>query len=330
MDLFAYSNQITETENKRLTELEHVIDGGLKTFVDVGMALLEIRDSRLYRKDYGTFEEYCRDRWGMERRRTYQIMDAAKVVGNVNLGTQIAPANERQARPIASLPPEVQPVAWQRAIDTAPDGRVTAAHVQSVVDTFKPEVARAKQAMEITTYSHNSLEYYTPVYILEAARDLMGGIDLDPASCDEAQVNVRAKEYYTQETDGLSRVWYGRVWLNPPYSKTNGRSNQDIWSQKLLAEYKVGNVTEALLLVKAALGYKWFEELFDILPVCLVRERLSFILESGDDDGQSKQGTAIFYLGDDYMKFAQVFGKYGRIIPGKEVLDAAMHKYYSG
>lgn len=180
------------------------------------------------------------------------------------------------------------------------------------------------QPMAATVYSHRSVEYYTPVEILEAARDVLGAFDLDPASCPEAQENVRAARYFTQDEDGLTRPWYGRVWLNPPYGKTNGRSNQEAWSQRLVSEYQAGHVTGAILLVKAALGYKWFEELFSDWPVCFVRSRLSFILESGDDDGQSKQGTALFYFGDDFAKFAQVFRAIGRIIPPEDQLDITM------
>ena len=51
----------------RLAELETVIESGIRTFVDVGRALLEIRDSRLYRESYPTFDEYCRERWGFGR-----------------------------------------------------------------------------------------------------------------------------------------------------------------------------------------------------------------------------------------------------------------------
>ena len=93
----------------------------------VGNALLAIRDKRLYRQDFGTFEEYCQERWGMERRHAYRLMDAAQAVENVSLGTQILPTSERQARPLTKLEPELQPVAWQRAVETAPNGKVTAA-----------------------------------------------------------------------------------------------------------------------------------------------------------------------------------------------------------
>ena len=47
----------------RLHKLEKTIEEGLRTFTAVGRALLEIRDDQLYRPDYGTFEDYCREKW---------------------------------------------------------------------------------------------------------------------------------------------------------------------------------------------------------------------------------------------------------------------------
>lgn len=171
-----------------------------------------------------------------------------------------------------------------------------------------------KQAMNATVYSHNSLEYYTPEQYIEAARELMGSIDTDPATCNAPQKWIKAKTIYTEKEDGLSKEWYGNVWLNPPYSKTNGQSNQEIWALKLLDEYEKGNVTAGILLVKAALGYNWFEKLWDILPVCFARERLSFVLSNGSNEGQSKQATAFFYIGKDVNNFKRIFSKFGRVI----------------
>ena len=118
---------LVEVESAELLLHEKTIEQGLKTFVDVGNALLAIRDKRLYRQQWGTFEDYCQERWGMERRHAYRLMDAAQAVENVSLGTQILPTSERQARPLTRLEPELQPAAWQRAVETAPHGKVTAA-----------------------------------------------------------------------------------------------------------------------------------------------------------------------------------------------------------
>ncbi len=168
------------------------------------------------------------------------------------------------------------------------------------------------QPMEILL-SHESVDYYTPAIYIEAARHVMGGIDLDPASCSEAQEIVKAERYFTKDNNGLLEEWQGRIWLNPPYSKTGGKSNQELWAEYLFQEYERGSVTEAILLVKSALGYNWFESLWDRWAACFVRQRLSFIKSDGSTDGQSKHGTAFFYVGSNLQKFINVFSEFGRI-----------------
>ena len=60
-------------------------------------------------------------------------------------------------------------------------------------------------------------EWYTPPPIIEAARNLMGSIDLDPASCEAANTVVQAKQYFGINDDALQQHWGGNLWLNPPY-----------------------------------------------------------------------------------------------------------------
>ena len=106
---------LTVVEATELKQHESVIDRGLKTFAEVGNALLAIRDGRLYRQSHGTFEEYCKERWGMSRPRAYQLIDSAAVIEN--LSTMVdKPTTERQARPLTKLPPADQPEAWERAV----------------------------------------------------------------------------------------------------------------------------------------------------------------------------------------------------------------------
>ena len=115
-----------------LQEHETVIERGLKTFVEVGNALMAIRDSRLYKADYTTFEDYCRERWGMSKRHSNRMIEAANVIDNLGpIG--LIPQTESQARPLAKLDPDDQLEAWQRAVETAPNGKVTGKHVERVV-----------------------------------------------------------------------------------------------------------------------------------------------------------------------------------------------------
>jgi hypothetical protein len=129
--------EIAITKNKaELERLEGIIRRNQQSFYEIGMALREIRDKELYRDvlGYETYEAYVKARWDFSRRNAYYLMDASTVIENVNQGSQIpAPTNERQVRPLTKLPPEQQPEAWQQAVATAPDGKVTAAHVQRIV-----------------------------------------------------------------------------------------------------------------------------------------------------------------------------------------------------
>jgi len=119
---------LTTIETNRLSTCEAVIERGLKTFYEVGAALAEIRDARLYRQSHGTFEDYCRERWGMTRRRANQLIEATSIYDTIgDLGTMV-PTSERQIRPLAGLTPTEQAEVWQIAVDTAPNGRLTAAH----------------------------------------------------------------------------------------------------------------------------------------------------------------------------------------------------------
>ena len=123
-----------ELVTTRLAELEAVIERGLDTFVEVGTALAEIRDGRLYRETHATFEAYCRERWGWTRRVGYQYIEAAQVAGNVYLSTH-TPPSLTQARQLATLAPDEQRAA-AAGIDF---GTATAADVLRVARAIKSE-----------------------------------------------------------------------------------------------------------------------------------------------------------------------------------------------
>ena len=57
------------------------------------------------------------------------------------------------------------------------------------------------------------VEWYTPSAYVEAAREAMGSIDLDPASCEQAQQTIQADKFYTATDDGLSQPCFGNAWL---------------------------------------------------------------------------------------------------------------------
>jgi phage N-6-adenine-methyltransferase len=169
--------------------------------------------------------------------------------------------------------------------------------------------ARRKAELEVTE-SHRvntgEYEWYTPERYSEAAREVMGGIDLDPATHEAAQRTVQATQYYTAQDDGLSLSWHGRVWLNPPYAQPLMSS----FVRKLISEFTSGSVDQAVMLTHNYTDTAWFHEAqASALLLCFTRGRISFVGASGPPT----QGQAFFYFGSDGEKFREVFSNFGFI-----------------
>jgi hypothetical protein len=136
--------QLDVTERARLQELESIVENGLQTFYEVGKALDEIREQKLYRESQKSFEAYCQDKWGIARRTADRFIGAARVMANLTpMGVKI-PANERQVRPLTGLPPELQLEIWQEALELSPNGMPTGAAVQRLVDERFPSSGNGK------------------------------------------------------------------------------------------------------------------------------------------------------------------------------------------
>ena len=143
---------LTSDESRRLRECEGVIQRGLDTFYEVGNALAKIRDDRLYRIKYATFEDYCRERWRMSKTHANRLIDSSEVIANLTpIG--VTPTNEAQARELASLEPDVQRAVWQIAVSTAPTNDkgepvLTAAHIKAVAEDLTDVVRQRRFARE--------------------------------------------------------------------------------------------------------------------------------------------------------------------------------------
>jgi hypothetical protein len=116
-----------------LMEHEKVIEQGLAGFMEVGNALLSIRDGRKYlAAGYGTFEDYCRKRWSISRSYAHRTMEAAQAAGMLPIGN-IGPRSESQVRPLTRLDdPEQRAEAWSEAVENA-GGQPTAKQVDEAV-----------------------------------------------------------------------------------------------------------------------------------------------------------------------------------------------------
>lgn len=362
-EIFLSDESLSLTEVKRLDELEQVVEAGLTVFVQVGNALLEIRDSRLYRQAFPTFEAYCRERWGMVQQSATRMIRAAEVVQNLQsepIGS--LPTTESQARPLTRLEPEVQREVWQDVVDSTPAEQITAKIVEEqakaaeplneavkvIKEALKPEPAPAQQpiipepvkpkdpviaavtekvkAGEMTVMeaakeikaatstgdfhvSQGNNDWYTPAEYIEAARAVMGGIDLDPASSDQANQVVQSSSYFTKETNGLQQEWHGRVWMNPPFSMPLIKQ----FAEKMADEFESGRVQQAIVITNNGTETQWFHTLLKTSGVfCLLRSRAKFY-SPGSDVMAARQGQVIFYFGDQKEKFAEIFNSFGAV-----------------
>jgi hypothetical protein len=177
-------------------------------------------------------------------------------------------------------------------------------------DTYRRHLLGAayRAAMLDDEHDHRiqgSDEWFTPAPIIECVRAFYGGqIDCDPASNARAQETIRATTFFTAADDGLSQDWFGRTWLNAPFSMLT------LFIEKLIHEFTVGHVSEAVVLTNGATDPEWFHSLLaTATAVCFLRGRLRFLTASGEvaPNGPT-MGQALFYLGPRPSEFARAFG----------------------
>ena len=142
---------LTAPEQGRLVELERVVDTGLGTFVEVGLALKEIRDSRLYRTQHATFENYCQQRWRFTRTHGHRLIVAAEVAGDLlPIGNKLLTC-EAQVRELAPLSAERRREVW---LQVTASGYVppTAKRIREAI--LEQRVPRKPAAVKVTTLVH--------------------------------------------------------------------------------------------------------------------------------------------------------------------------------
>jgi hypothetical protein len=145
------------------------------------------------------------------------------------------------------------------------------------------------------TEGTGEFERYTPEEYVDAVREVLGVIDLDPATCKQAQAIIKAKEHFTVDDNGLEQEWHGTAFLNPPY-------HYDLcpkFIDKLIRELDAGRVTAAILLVNNSTDTDWFDvALRACVSVCFTHGRIHFNVPKGEPL-MPTQGQAFLYYGDD-------------------------------
>ena len=163
-------------------------------------------------------------------------------------------------------------------------------------------------------------EWYTRPKYIEAAREVMGSIELDPASCATANAIVKAERYFTKEQNGILQEWRARsLWLNPPYGRSAKmvglhQSSIKLFVDKCLDAYRRGDVLQAIILATTEVNAKWFYPLWQY-PICIPDHRVNFIVPEQQKNKYSQMfGTCFAYLGPNDDRFAEIFSQFGHVV----------------
>ena len=164
-------------------------------------------------------------------------------------------------------------------------------------------VNKAVNNLIVTKYTGNE-EWYTPKKYIDMAREVLGRIDIDPASNSFANEVVQATTYYTKEDNGLTKEWQGKMWLNPPYSS-------------IIADFidkTCNSDVEAIVLTNNSTDTKWFAQAANNCDaICFTYGRINFY-DDTDKKSSPTNGQAFFYFGDNVEKFNEVFKEIGFVV----------------
>ena len=187
---------LTAPERSDLRRLEKVVETGLAMFHPIGEALKQIRDQKLYREKWKTFEAYCEERFGIKRSYAHRLIEAVEIK-MLPMGNKIK--NERQAREVAKAPRRQRNKVVKLAdkIATERDQPMTAKVIEEareiVVEgeVIKPEKTPTKQ-QQINSLRSVALQHYKAAM---RAVDDMHNLKNDPGRVKKvAALNVEIQD----------------------------------------------------------------------------------------------------------------------------------------
>jgi phage N-6-adenine-methyltransferase len=241
-----------------------------------------------------TAEEVARE-YGVSPKTVHNAVNKAKKFDDLGL-TDAVMSGE-----IKSIPNPVLDDIME-AVEAEPERKEEI--VAEVIESAKENNGRVKSPHVANNSGDN--EWYTPPEFVEAAREVMGSITLDPATSPEANEVVQAYGFFTAEDNGLEQDWTGNIWMNPPYSSDLiGK-----FVEKLAAAVEEGSVQQAVVLVNNATETKWFARLASVSSMlCFPTGRIKFWHPR--KESTPLQGQAIAYIGGERERFRKRFKPFG-------------------
>lgn len=144
-------------------------------------------------------------------------------------------------------------------------------------------------------------ENYTPDWFVSPCRDFLGGFDLDPFSCPQANEVVKAETYFCKEDDVLLKDLssFKKKWVNPPYSRS-------LIVKAIAKTLGVCQVGETLLLVNSSTSARWFHDCMRASSAYLHPfRRIQFDSPYRDGKNSNEYDQTLFYFGDRPLQFAR-------------------------
>ena len=137
---------------RELAVQESRIAAGLSAFVDVGDALLKIKEAKLYRQSYPTWEGYLQSRWGMSESQSMRLISASQICREIAATGVTPPQIESHARELRSVPEGERAKLWQEITTEIPAEELTAEQIADKVASKikkKPKRARHKKPANV-------------------------------------------------------------------------------------------------------------------------------------------------------------------------------------
>jgi ParB family chromosome partitioning protein len=194
-------------------------------------------------------------------------------------------------------------------MNAAAKANVAPAHHLSEADALKISRQMWGHGHGRFAYCTGNCEWYTPAYIVEATRAVMGSIDIDPASCARANKVVQAKRYFTRQEDGLKQCWPGNVFINPPFGNPIIRH----FAEKLIDQYMRGITRQAVWVSNVSVSSAWWAELVQKGIACFAHKRIKFYGPEAETQA-NMLGQNIVYLGDRRASFCEEFAEIGMVM----------------
>lgn len=159
-------------------------------------------------------------------------------------------------------------------------------------------------------------EFATPPEIWRPLGRAVGGWDLDP--CSGAEATSIAPDRFTADDDGLSKPWYGSVFVNPPWSTDGNGSAKERWLSKVRTEANRDDVDVIVVLLPVDTSAHWFHDhQLHADAICFMGPgRVSFVGESRNPSFQ----TSISAFGDVPDRLLKAMDRLGAVT--RDVYDS--------